>query len=132
MKREEIERNKRLLMNQLSILLEKEEQLELLPQEPVWDDPEEAPVVLFRKQFNIGGIYYSYAAVGVLVSSLKIRSGVSSRVKEMRWYVSGSRSMAQAQYGHSWEELVEWIVTGEKWEIWYASSFELVGKSDNA
>lgn len=113
------------LLAQVDRLLKQVEEIDTIeatmPQEPTYEEGNTA--IVFRKQFTLGGIYYTYCAVGI-----KMYNHFNDSI--IVWYVSGSKTWQEKQV--VWADLMKWLMAGEKWEVWQASEYNLLGSSDNA
>lgn len=112
--KEKIQRDLDRLEAEKDRLVQEQLRLDLLPKEPnLFDDG--TGVVFFRIKFPNNIVYYSYSAVYV-------DSGSG------RWWVTGPTQKNNG--GYTWEELVEWITSFPKWEIWSVTEMVQVDASE--
>lgn len=108
-------------------VLERAEALEaMMPVEPEYEEGNTA--IVFRKQFSAGGMYYTYCAVGILQRTYTAAERRGEVPVGMHWYVSGSATWQEKKV--KWADLMQWLMAGEKWEVWSVSEFSLLGGSD--
>lgn len=98
------------LRQEALLLLERANQLDSRPEEPI-EDEDGAAVVWFRKRFRTGpSTRYTYAAVKA----------------KGRWYVSGANLSGRR---FTWDELLDWIEQNAAcWDLWVATAFDQLGE----
>jgi hypothetical protein len=117
-KREELEAQVRAAAGVMTSAQLELERLDELPAEPVSPFEDGTLVVFFRKQFAAYGPYYSYTCTKVTMSTGK---GF--------WYISGSNALARRPW--QWEELMQWLTAGERWELWLCNGMIPIDSSES-